>query len=118
MNQHVIKSRKTAVYGLLLLLAFGLTAMNVSAQQVYTLDKCIEMALQNNVRTKNAENDLNAAKLQKKSAFTHYFPSVSATGGGFISDKGLLEMNTESGKLSLVDDGLMGGVTERSEAHR
>ena len=86
MNQHVIKSRKTAVYGLLLLLAFGLTAMNVSAQQVYTLDKCIEMALQNNVRTKNAENDLNAAKLQKKSAFTHYFPSVSATGGGFISD--------------------------------
>ena len=111
MNQHVIKSRKTAVYGLLLVLAFGLTAMNVSAQQVYTLDKCIEMALQNNIRTKNAENDLNAAKLQKKSAFTHYFPSVSATGGGFISDKGLLEMNTEAGKLSLVDDGLVGGVT-------
>lgn len=85
---------------------------NISfAQQAYTLDECLEMALQNNVRIKNAENDLNAAKLQKKSAFTNYFPSVSATGGGFIADKGLLEMNTESGKLSMVDDGIVGGIT-------
>ena len=98
-------------YRVLIMLAVSIYPSLSFAQHVYTLDECLEMALQNNVRIKNAENDLNAAKLQKKSAFTHYFPSVSAAGGSFISDKGLLEMNTESGKLSLVDDGLVGGVT-------
>ena len=98
-------------YRVLIMLAVSICPSLSFAQHVYTLDECLEMALQNNVRIKNAENDLNAAKLQKKSAFTHYFPSVSAAGGSFISDKGLLEMNTESGKLSLVDDGLVGGVT-------
>lgn len=81
------------------------------AQHAYTLDECLELALKNNVRIRNADNDLNAAKLQKKAAFTNYFPTVSASGGGFLADKGLLEMDTESGRLSLVDDGIVGGVT-------
>ena len=81
------------------------------AQHAYTLDECLELALKNNVRIRNADNDLNAAKLQKKAAFTNYFPTVSAAGGGFLADKGLLEMDTESGRLSLVDDGIVGGVT-------
>lgn len=98
-------------YRVLIMLAVNICPSLSFAQHVYTLDECLEMALQNNVRIKNAENDLNAAKLQKKSAFTNYFPSVSATGGGFISDKGLLEMDTKSGKLSLIDDGIIGGVT-------
>lgn len=98
-------------YRALIILAVSVCPTLSSAQHVYTLDECLEMALQNNVRIKNAENNLNAAELQKKSAFTRYFPSVSVAGGGFISDKGLLEMDTESGKLSLIDDGLVGGVT-------
>lgn len=81
------------------------------AQHAYTLDECLELTLKNNVRIMNADNDLNAAKLQKKAAFTNYFPTVSASGGGFLADKGLLEMDTESGRLSLVDDGIVGGVT-------
>lgn len=81
------------------------------AQHAYTLDECLELALKNNVRIRNADNDLNAAKLQKKAAFINYFPTVSASGGGFLADKGLLEMDTESGRLSLVDDGIVGGVT-------
>lgn len=81
------------------------------AQHAYTLDECLELALKNNVRIRNADNDLNAAKLQKKAAFTNYFPTVSAAGGGFIADKGLLEMDTESGRLSMMDDGIVGGVT-------
>lgn len=95
----------------LIILAVSVCPSLSSAQHVYTLDECLEMALQNNIRIKNADNDLNAAELQKKSAFTHYFPSVSATGGGFVADKGLLEMSTEAGKLSLIDDGIVGGVT-------
>ena len=57
-------------YRVLIMLAVNICPSLSFAQHVYTLDECLEMALQNNVRIKNAENDLNAAKLQKKSAFT------------------------------------------------
>jgi len=95
----------------LIALVVSLCPLLAYAQHAYTLDECLELALKNNVRIRNADNDLNAAKLQKKAAFTNYFPTVSASGGGFIADKGLLEMDTESGRLSLVDDGIVGGVT-------
>ena len=83
----------------------------LSAQTRYTLDECIEMALKNNVRIKNADNDLRGAEEQKKSAFTNYFPTVSATGIGFLSDKGLVEMDVSGQRLSAVKNGLAGGVT-------
>lgn len=95
----------------LIALVVSLCPLLAYAQHAYTLDECLELALKNNVRIRNADNDLNAAKLQKKVAFTNYFPTVSASGGGFLADKGLLEMDTESGRLSLVDDGIVGGVT-------
>lgn len=95
----------------LIALVVSLCPLLAYAQHAYTLNECLELALKNNVRIRNADNDLNAAKLQKKAAFTNYFPTVSASGGGFIADKGLLEMDTESGRLSLVDDGIVGGVT-------
>lgn len=95
----------------LIALVVSLCPLLAYAQHAYTLNECLELALKNNVRIRNADNDLNAAKLQKKAAFTNYFPTVSASGGGFLADKGLLEMDTESGRLSLVDDGIVGGVT-------
>lgn len=95
----------------LIALVVSLCPLLAYAQHAYTLDECLELALKNNVRIRNADNDLNAAKLQKKAAFTNYFPTVSVSGGGFLADKGLLEMDTESGRLSLVDDGIVGGVT-------
>lgn len=45
------------------------------AQHAYSLDECIGEALRNNVRIKNADNDLAAAQEARKSAFTNYFPS-------------------------------------------
>ena len=95
----------------LIALVVSLCPLLAYAQHAYTLDECLELALKNNVRIRNADNDLNAANLQKKAAFTNYFPTVSASRGGFLADKGLLEMDTESGRLSLVDDGIVGGVT-------
>ena len=103
--------RKTS-YRLYGTLAGILMAFPVPAQSVYTLDECIEMALQNNVRTRNAANDLRMAEQQEKSAFTRYFPTVSATGTGFLADKGLLEMDMAPGqRMSLMKNGVMGGVT-------
>ena len=70
----------------LIALVVSLCPLLAYAQHAYTLDECLELALKNNVRIRNADNDLNAAKLQKKAAFTNYFPTVSAAGGGFRAD--------------------------------
>lgn len=90
--------------------ALCLAPLNVAAQAPLTLDECVGMALENNVRIKNADNDLRKAELQRKSAFTNYFPTVSATGAGFVADKGLVEMDLGGQKMSMVKNGLVGGV--------
>lgn len=85
---------------------------SVYAQRTYTLDECLQQALANNVRMKNAENNKNIAAQDKKNAFTKYFPSVSATGGGFIASNGLFnfEMSPEM-QMSLMKNGVIGGVS-------
>lgn len=86
--------------------------MPALAQQTYTLNECIREALSNNVCIKNANNDLSASQHVRQKAFTQYFPTFSASGGGFMSDKGLLEMEMMPGeKISMLKNGVIGGVT-------
>lgn len=93
-----------ALCGVLSLPAFG--------QKTYTLDGCRAMALQNNVKMRNAANEVEAAIQGRKEAFTNYFPNVSATGMGYNADKGLLQMEMGPDmNMSLLKNGIMGGVT-------
>lgn len=92
-------------------LAGAMTAP-LQAQKVYTLDECRTMALQNNVKVRNAANAVESSRMQKKESFTKYFPDVSASGAGFLADKGLLQLDMGPGmQMSLMKNGLMGGVT-------
>lgn len=85
-------------------LAFG--------QKAYTLDECIQAALTNNVKMKNARNELEMARQDKKKAFTNYFPSVMASGTGFMADKGLVQMDlAPEMHMSMLKDGIAGGVS-------
>ena len=60
---------------------------------------------------KNATNELEMAKQDKKKAFTNYFPSVSAAGTGFMADKGLMQMNLGPDmNMSMLKNGIAGGV--------
>ena len=57
-------------------------------------------------------NDLAMAQEKKKAAFTKYFPDISASGGGFLANKGLMHMSLAPGMdLSLMDKGLVGGIS-------
>ena len=95
-----------------MIVCVGISLTAVYAQRSYTLDECLEQALAHNLRLKTAERNLQMAQEDRKNAFTKYFPSVSATGGGVLANKGLLEIELQPGALmSLADDGLMGGVT-------
>ena len=92
--------------------ALMLAASSAQAQRLMTAEQAVSDALQNNVRMKNADNDLEAARQAKKQAFTKYFPTVSATGIGYMADKGLLEMSLAPGmEMSMLKNGIMGGVS-------
>lgn len=83
----------------------------LTAQPAYTLDECVELALQNNVRMKNAANELADAEHQRRAAFTRYFPSVSATGVGFLASRPLLALEAAPGVgMEMMKNGLAGGV--------
>ena len=90
----------------------GMSFTAAFSQRAYTLDECLEQALTNNVRLKNAQNNLQMAKEDKANAFTKYFPNISATGGGVLANKGLLEMEMQPGAvMSMADKGLLGGIS-------
>jgi len=65
-----------------------------STALVLTLQECITIASGENVNVKNANLDYLSARMLKKEAFTHYFPSVSMMAGGFHALNPLLKLGT------------------------
>lgn len=93
-------------------MVLSLAATTITAQRVMTIDQCVSDALLNNVKMKNAGNDVEAARQAKKQAFTKYFPTVSATGMGFMADDELLQMSLGEGMgMGLLKNGISGGVS-------
>lgn len=93
-------------------ISLALLSVTASAQRTLSADECVSLALANNVRMKNAANNIKAAEATRKEAFTKYFPTLSASGGGFIADKALMKMNVAEGmSMSLMKNGVVGGVT-------
>ena len=80
---------------ILISILITLTFFPAFSQEMLTLEKCKELALKNNMRAKNAELTVLAAKEQKKEAFTKYFPSISLSGMGFISEKPMLSLEMD-----------------------
>lgn len=95
---------------ILLLLAGSVCGM-ASSQNVYSLEQCRQLALSQNIKMTEAGRKVEMADETKKEAFTNYFPSVTAGGGGFIANKGLIEMELAPGMgASFAKDGIIGGV--------
>lgn len=95
-----------------MIMFFAAVATVAPAQKIYTLDECRTMALENNVKLRNAANAVESARQERKEAFTKYFPSVSATGMAFNADKGLLQMDMGQGmQMSMLKNGVAGGIT-------
>jgi outer membrane protein TolC len=94
-----------------LLSLFLLGGLNISAQEVLTLEQCKKLALENNVKIKNARLEQSASNETKKEAFTNYFPSISATGEGFNANKGIISFDFSGMSMSLLKSGIVGGIT-------
>ena len=65
--------------------------VTATAQRSYTLEQIKDSALQNNIAIRNAQHNIDAAKEQRKEAFTKYFPNVSGTGLWFNANKGMAQ---------------------------
>lgn len=79
--------------------------------RMYTLEECVSEVLDKNLTLRNADNQIAMSEQQGKEAYTKYFPTVSATGGGFVANKGLIEMSMAGMEMSMAKDGLVAGVT-------
>jgi len=88
------------------LLIVVLCANQLFAQRVLTLEESKQLALQNNAQSKNSRLEIEASKQIKKSAFTNYFPNISAGGMIFEAQKSLMEIETEGGNLPVYDGDL------------
>lgn len=67
----------SAGVGVVLLFALPMIPNNAQAQTI-SLDSCKQMALRNNHKIKESNYELQQSKEVKRSAFTNYFPKVSA----------------------------------------
>lgn len=86
-------------------------AQTDASSKVYTLDECLEEAIKNNLQLRNADNQIRMSEEQRKQAFTNYFPTVSAMGGGFTTNKAFVQMDLGMASMSLVENGLVASVT-------
>ena len=98
---------KRTLYICLAALAFQLP---LKAQQLYTLEECRQMALEQNAKMKVAANKTQMAKQEKHEAVTNFFPSISLTGGAMKAADGLLQMPMGEQTMKLLDEGMFGGA--------
>ena len=71
----------------------------IAAQKTLSLEQLKTLALQNNIAVRNARRNIDAAQLQRKEAFTKYFPNVSGTGAWFNANKGMAKMDVNPSEM-------------------
>ena len=98
---------KRTLYIFLAALAFQ---SPLKAQQLYTLEECRQMALEQNAKMKVAANKAQMAKQEKREAATNFFPSITFTGGTMKADDGLIQMPMGEQTMKLLDEGTFGGA--------
>ena len=103
----------------LFLMAGLLPALPAGAQPL-TLEECRESAVEHNRTLRNSRFDLEAAFQTRREAFTNYFPQISASGGAFQAQHGLVQadfgmtvpqIGTMNLPISMVKRGVFGSVT-------
>lgn len=88
--------------------------------QTLTLDECRAAAAEHNRTLRDSRLDLDAALQTRREAFTSYFPQISATGGVFQAQHGLVQADFGMSvpvlgdlqfPISVVKRGIVGGIT-------
>lgn len=80
-----------------------------------TLEECKKSAIEHNISMQKQMLEMDDAELQKKEAFTNFFPQVSALGAAVKFDKPQVEMDMTAmvgapAMLTMLEDGVIGAV--------
>ena len=82
----------------------------ISAQKIYTLKECRELAMQNNIRIRDARLGVSQAQETEKNAFSKYLPTVTASALCFQSNDYLMKKDFS---LSAADQSKLGSVVSQ-----
>jgi outer membrane protein TolC len=90
----------------IIILSVGMI-LPIYAQKIYTLKECRELAMQNNVKIKDAKLGVSQALETEKNAFSKYFPTVTAGtvyfhSNDYMMKKDISLSDEEQGKLGTV----------------
>lgn len=103
-----------------LFLTAGLLSIGQAGARSLTLEECRQAAVEHNRTLQDARFDLEAALQTRREALTNYFPQISASGGAFQAQHGLVQadsgltipqMGTMNLPISMVKRGMFGCVT-------
>ena len=70
-----------------------------AAGETYDLSQMLDSARRHNIALRTARYDVEAAQQQRKEAFTKYFPTVSATGMWFDTNKGMASLRIDPSQV-------------------
>ena len=82
---------------MLMILSFVICHLSFSPAwaQTYTLQQLNDSARTHNNKLRAARHDIDAARQQRREAFTKYFPNISATGLWFTTNNGMAKMEVD-----------------------
>ena len=100
----------------ILFLIVCLVCCVIAAAQTYSLQQLKDSALHNNIAIRNAKHSVDAARQQRKEAFTKYFPNISGTGLWFNANKGMAKMNVNPSEFITPELGASLAQTLPAEA--
>ena len=86
----------------------GMTVLPAFSQEAFTLERCRELALKNNLTARNANLSVEAARQTEQEAFSKYFPSIGLTGMGFQASAPMVSMKIDlSATITAISPALM-----------
>lgn len=91
---------KPAIMITVFMLGFGTVAL---AQNRFSLEQCKTLAVENNVMVQNSNLEIEASKQVRKSAYTNYFPKVSAIGMAYRFNDPMVKFSLPGGNLPVYD---------------
>ena len=91
----------------LIAFVFCFLCCNYAASQTYTLQQLKDSALHNNIAIHSAELSIDAAREQRKEAFTKYFPNISGTALTFNANRGMAKMEMNPSEMIPAEMGAM-----------
>ena len=94
-NERIFMKKSFCLIGLLAL------SLGLEAQTALSLDSCRALALANNKNLLISRENIEAAKYERKAAFTNFLPNISAAGGYLRSSR----------ELSLLSDAQKGALS-------